>query len=454
MDQFLYQIGFVVLLIILNGLFAGAEIALVSVSRSKIRMLAQQGNKKARAVSRLVGGDPNRYLAAIQIGITMTGFLASASAAVTLAVPLQTLFAAVPVGVISGNAQGLAVFITTLIIAFASLVYGELVPKRAALQASEPIALFFGRPIELFSRIVSPIITLLSAISNGSLRLMGFKVGRVEHVVSEDELKQIIAHQSTLHRDEQRLLYDVFEFGDTHAHEVMVPRTEIVGVTGETPIAETLKLMASTGYGRMPVYGPTLDDIIGVTNIQDLVPYVLNNQGNKPTSAVVREAYFVPGSIPISELLKDMQQQKVSMAIIVDEFGGTDGLVTVKSILEELVGDIPDEHDREPPDIVTLQSGDALVKGSAEIEDVNLELKLSIPHSPHYNTIGGFMLERLKRIPRTGDSITLDGVTFTVAKMGGNRILQVRIHTNHTNQGDGSPDRSDAEAGAGASDSG
>ncbi|MFZ5873412.1 MAG: hemolysin family protein [Bacillota bacterium] len=427
MEQLLPQIGLILLLILLNAVFASAEIALVSVRRSRIDVLAKKGDRRAVAVARLLKGDPGRYLAAIQIGVTLAGFLASAIAAVTLAVPLQNLFQAVPVAAVSTNAQGIAVVITTTLIALITLVYGELVPKRVALQAAERVALLLGRPIHLFSRVTRPVILLLTTATNYSLRLLGFKPGVDEDQVTEDELKQIIANQSTLDREEQRLLWDVFDFGDAVAYDVMVPRTDVVGVEISTSVADTLYLMSQTGHSRIPVYGQNLDNIIGIAGIKDLVPYLLRGEGGTPVEKVVRPAYVVPNTVPIRQLLRDLQKRGVSMAVIVDEFGGTDGVVTVETLLEELVGEIRDEYDREDQEILSSEDGQAIVKGSAGVDEVNRQLKLAIPESEEYNTVAGFILDQLNKVPKVGDRVTLNGAVLEVAKMKANRILMVSI---------------------------
>ncbi|MBE0465894.1 MAG: HlyC/CorC family transporter [Candidatus Desulforudis sp.] len=426
MNQTAVQIGLLIVLIALNAVFAAAEIALVTARRERLEVLAKRGNKAARAVRRLIK-DPSRYFAVIQIGVTLAGFLASASAAVVLALPLQAFLAAVPVPVIAGNATGIAVFAVTLFIAILSLIYGELVPKRIALQKAEPVALLVGRPLAVFSRIVSPLLLLLTAVTNQTLRILGFSVKPAEERFSEEEIKQLVLNRSTLDKTEKRLITEVFDFTEAVVYDVMVPRTEIAGVPADTPVGAVLDRMVSTGHSRMPVYSDNLDTVLGVANIKDLVPRLLEGRKDCPVDKLIRPAYFVPDSVPISQLLRDMQERKISMAVAVDEFGGTSGLVTVETLVEQIVGEIWDEYDTARPDITPLDGGRALVRGAADLEEVNRRLGTAIPVTEHYTTLAGFILNHLGKVPRAGDRITLDHTVIEVAGMRGNRILQVLV---------------------------
>jgi len=429
----LNELVLLAVLIAINAFFAASEIAMVSVPRLRLKQLMEQGNTTAELVFRL-SDDSSRLLATVQIGVTLMGFLASATAAVNLSDGLAAWIETLPLQGIEASARSLAVVVITVILSIITLVLGELVPKSVALAHSERIAMAVARPIDLLAKLAGPIVRFLVWTTNLIARPLGGKPRRGMPVITEEEIKTLVdagQEGGLLEEDEKDMIYSVFEIGDTLAREVMIPRIDVIAVEAATPLLEAADLAIRYGHSRIPVYEETIDHIVGILYAKDLLK-MLRQQGRAGSDAVrltelCRPAYFVPESKKVDELLKELQQRRVHMAIVIDEYGGTAGLVTIEDILEEIVGDIRDEYDEsEEPMVKTLGEREFEVDARVLIDDVNelLGVELSDEES---DTLGGFIYSRLGKVPAPGDAIEVEGVRLTVLDVQDRRIGKINV---------------------------
>lgn len=420
----------ITVLILLNGFFSGAEIAIISAKRSVIEKLAREGNLSAQYVSRMKE-EPDRFLATVQVGVTVVGTLASVIGGVTAVEFLKPVFLSIPVGIIRNSAEFFAVGIVVIVISYATLVLGELVPKTLALRYSERIACFSARPINLLSKVSALIVGFLTASTGAVVSLLGVKGTEKKVFFSEEEIKYLIKEgraAGALEEAEVELLHGVFEFADTTVREVMVPKHKITAIDIDTPFNEAMKIIAETGFSRYPVYIDSIENVAGILFNKDVF-----NSMEKGVKAempdLMRTPYFVPNSIMISRLLRELQRRKVHMAIVVDEHGGVDGLVTIEDILEEIVGEIEDEYDVGKGGLVEkLKDGTLVIDASAslrDLEDVGIVIKEE--DMEEFHTLAGFMLAKLQRIPRGGEFVTYQGRRFTVVDVESNRIVKVKV---------------------------
>jgi putative hemolysin len=421
-------------LVLLNAFFAAAEIAIVSVRRSRLRQLVEaERDPRAAAVQRLVD-EPGRFLATIQIGVTLAGFFASAAGAVSLAVALGGLLATAPIPIVAANSYGIAFVTVTVAISFITLVLGELAPKNLAIQNAEAIALRVARPIELLARIAAPLVWLLAGSTNLVMRLAGRpEPARVPAITQEEILAMVAsgAEAGVIEPAERELISDVFAFGETTAAEVMVPRVDVRAIPKEATVAEAWRVVLATGHTRLPVYEGDLDQIVGVIHAKDLLrqvdPETIPALTERPVTGIMRPAYHVPASKRVVELLAELQRQRLHLAVLVDEYGGTAGIVTLDNLLEELVGPIRDEYDaREEPEIQAAGAGELIVSGVADLDDVAAALGVKLDVED-VDTVGGLVYSRLGRIPTEGDIIALPQAVVRVLAMRGRRVWQARI---------------------------
>jgi putative hemolysin len=438
MSGALGEILLVVVLVALNGYFAAAEIALVSARRAALKMEADEGVPRARAVLRLTE-NPSRFLAAIQVGITLVGFGASATAAVTLARPVAEWLASLGVPWIGRIASGLAVFLVTLLISYVTLVFGELAPKRLGLQRAESVAKAVAGPIELLQVVTAPLIWLLSRSTDAAARLLGVRPGSVRPGVTEEEIKLLVTEQGTLLEDEKRMIHEIFELGDMVAKEIMVPRVDMVMVEDTTSVADAIETFQHSGYSRLPVYRGDPDTIVGIAMLKDLVGPAAHGRLEEPISKYLRQAVFVPETKPILVMLKDMQDAHNHLAIVVDEYGGTAGLVTIEDIVEEIIGEIADEFDRERRYIVPAGPDEWVVDGMLSVHEANETLGWDLPLSDEYETVAGWVLAELGRIPAEGEVVRHRDLTVRVESVRHRRIARLRVSRSGDVQ-----DRSDA----------
>lgn len=426
MDGMLGEILLVGVLIAINGYFAAAEIALVSARRAALKMEADEGSQRARAALRLTE-DPSRLLAAIQVGITIVGFGASATAAVTLAEPVAAWFASLGVPWVRSVASGLAVFLVTLVISYLTLVFGELAPKRLGLQRAESVAKSVAGPVTLLQRFTSPLIWVLSRSTDAAARLLGVRPGSVRPGVTEEEIKLLVTEQGTLLPDEKRMIHEIFELGDMVAKEIMVPRVDMLMLEDTTPVGDAIEAFRTSGYSRLPVFHEEADTVIGIAMLKDLVGPAARGVLAESIAAYVRPAVFVPETKPILVMLKDMQSAHNHLAVVVDEYGGTAGLVTIEDIVEEIIGEIADEFDRERRYITQLGPDEWVVDGLLSVHEANETLGWDLPQSDEYETVAGWVLVELGHIPVGGEEIRHHDLTVKVDAVRRRRIARIRV---------------------------
>jgi len=425
MRNAMFQILFIAVLVALNGYFAAAEIALISARRAALKRRAEEGSAGARTALSLTE-EPTRLLATIQVGITLVGMLASAAAAVTLAAPLEAWLTGFGFEWLTRVAAGLSVLLVTLVIAYVTLIFGELVPKRLGLQRAERVAVAVAGPISLLEKFSAPVVWFLSASTSAVARLVGIRPDSSRSAVSEEEIKLLVTEQGSLLEEEKRMIHEIFELGDTVAREIMVPRVDMVLVEDTQSVREATDTMRGTGYSRVPVFHEDRDRIVGVALLKDLVGPLAEGRGDDPVTGHLRQPVFVPETKGILPLLSEMQTHRNQVAIVVDEYGGTAGLVTVEDIVEEVVGEIADEFDRDRRYITQISTDEWVLEGRLPIEDA-LGLGLPVEESDEYETIAGWLLAKLGHIPVPGERYVSGGYEFRVQAMRRRRVARLRV---------------------------
>jgi putative hemolysin len=425
----LAEILFLVFLTFLEGFFVAAEIALVSVRRSRIDQLVEEGNPGARRVRRLID-EPGRFLAVSQLGLTLIGFFASAFAAVSLVDGLAGLLESF--GMAQAQADSAALIVVTIVLALFTIVFAELIPKAIALGAPERFALILSRPIEVLARLLGPIVSALSGITRWGARSMGVDMNQ-EAQISADELRLIVergGEQGVLEAEEEQMINAVIELGDRRVHEVMVPRVAIAAIGADASLEDAIDLVVDVGHSRIPVYRDSIDDVVGILYAKDLLPYLKPDAGPRPAlRKLLRPPVLVPESMTIDDLLHELQRRKVHIAIVLDEYGGTAGLVTIEDLLEEIVGEIQDEYDVEEPMVERLSDHEARVDGRADVDELLelFDLDLELEDAEEYDTVGGLLYHRVGGVPAPGDSIDVDGLRLTVESTDGRRVGKVLV---------------------------
>jgi magnesium and cobalt exporter, CNNM family len=426
----------VIVLVAANAFFVAAEFALVAARRTRIEAMIRRGDRKARTV-RTALQDLYRQLSAAQLGITVASILLGYVAEDTVAHLFRGWFAALPPSLDFLTRGGIASVTAVAVISFLHVVVGEQAPKAWAITYPESTSRWIAAPLILFSWITRPFTELLNWSSNVLIRMLGIKSPSSEHdrVHSPEELRMLVEQSRLtggLGAGDARLLEGVFEFSEKNAREVMTPRTAIVALPAEASLAEAADRVAAAGRSRYPVTGESLDDVVGIVHAKDILRGLLAGS-EAPVQDIARPAFFVPGTREVEDVLADMKRQKVHLAIVLDEFGGTAGLVTMEDLLEEIVGPIFDEYDQPSATAATGAAaadpaGGAvpIFAGNAEIGDVNRLLRLNLDDSD-YTTIGGLLFGRLGRLPKVGDRVNLQGATFEILEMDGRRVGRVRV---------------------------
>jgi putative hemolysin len=409
----------VAVLILLNGYFVAAEYGLVTARRTRIQELAQKGNRRARAVLRIVA-DPPRFIAAMQLGVTGTSLAIGALGEQALAQVFDPLVA-----------SAIAFAFAFLIITFLHVVIGELVPKGIALGHSERTALAVSSPVRGFFVLFKPLIWVLQRSSEVILRALGLTPpGGEMEVYSEAELKMLLSRsteEGELERQEQEMLYKVFDFADKEVSAVMVPRPEVVALSIEMPPEEALAAVIDSPYTRYPVYRDSLDEIVGVLHVRDLFSALVDRGiAGVQLEQLLRPAHIVPETKDLAALLTEFRRTNQHLAVVVDEYGELEGIVTLEDLLEEIVGEIEDEFDLPDESIERLEDGRVRVHGTFPIDDFNEQFGLSLPIED-YHTIGGFVFGMLGRAPEPGDAVEHEGVRFTVLEVEGSRIERLEV---------------------------
>jgi putative hemolysin len=428
MENFWFEAILINALILANGFFAASEIAVIAIRKSRIDAMLDRGTRCASIIARLKN-DPDRFLATVQIGVTVVGTLASAIGGAAAIAYLEPRFAASPLVLVGRWSHALALLIVVLPISYLSLVLGELVPKSLALKYSEQIACFVARPIDLLARATAVFVRTLTASSNAVLRLFGVPEAEGASFISAEEVKSLIregAAKGIFNETEKELIHSVFEFADTPVKAVMVPRTEIHAVEVHASFEEVARSFVDSGFSRIAVYEGELDKIIGILYNKDVFKALVEKTEFKIRDHL-HPAFFVPSTLPISELLKQLQRRRLAMALVVNEFGEVEGLATLEDLVEEIVGEIRDEYDREERGPVErLPDGSLVIQGSALLKDLKTDFALPFEESPDYHTLAGFMLAKLKRIPRAGEWVEDNGYKLTIVDMEGRRIVKIK----------------------------
>lgn len=432
----------VMLLVVLNGFFVAAEFALVGARRTRLDQLAEAGNAAA-ALGRRMQDDLDRYIAAAQLGITLAslalGWIGESTIAALIEPPIEHLMVDV-LGAVS-VAEDLAVAISHtvgvaisfFIITTLHIVLGEQAPKVFAIRAPERTTLFIATPLNIFNRVFGPIIRFLDWATDVVLRMFGIgEAGGHTKVHTAEELRLLVEESGeagVFDEDEQEMLMNVFSFADRPAYQAMLPRTEVVTIDHDATIREFLDRFAESGHTRFPVLGEGgIDDIIGIISAKDLLVALRDGafKPDEPITPLIRPAHFTPESKRIGDLMQDLRDRHVRMAILIDEYGGMAGVVTMEDLIEEIVGDLDDDRQHADEELTTIDERTSVVEGQIRVDDVNEELNLDIPRGD-YETLAGFILERLGRLPSTGDSVHHKGVRITVLEMQGPRIRRVEI---------------------------
>jgi putative hemolysin len=424
-----FELLLIVILVLLNAVFVAAEIALVTLRRTRIDQLIDEGKRGAERVRELTS-QPGRFLAVIQLGITFIGFLAAAFAGANLAAPLKTALLAIPI--FAPYAGALALIIVTALLSFFTIIFGELVPKTLALAHPERYALILAAPVDFLGRLLRPIVWALERVTNLVNRMLG--VGDVDqNQISTEELKLLVergGEQGILEAEEEQMIHAVIELGDRRVHEVMVPRTSIVALPSSATLTEIIDKVVEEGHSRIPVYNESIDEIVGILYAKDLLPFLKEGPSARPNlRSLLRTPVFVPESMTIDDLLHELQRRKVHIAIVLDEYGGTAGLVTIEDLLEEIVGEIQDEYDVEEPMIVRITEDEARVDGRAAVDDLEelFDTQLSLEDEDEYDTVGGLVYHRIGGVPNPGDEIDVDGLHLTVESTDGRRVAKVLV---------------------------
>ncbi len=419
----------IVLLVLLNGVFVAAEIALVTVRRSRLDQLEDEGNRGAERVRRLIE-DPGRFLAVIQLGITFIGFLASAFAAVSLVTTLTD--ALTGIGVAEAYAAPISLVLVTILLSLFTIVFGELVPKSLALAHPDRFALALARPVDILGRLLGPVVAVLTSVTNAIAHALGAEVTR-EARISAEELKLIVergGQQGILEAEEEQMIHAVIELGDRRLHEVLVPRTDMIALPVDATYEQAIDTIVGEGHSRIPVYEGTVDEIVGLLYAKDLLPILKAGVDERPAlRSLLRPPVFVPESMTIDDLLHEFQRRKVHIAIVLDEYGGTAGMVTIEDLLEEIVGEIQDEYDTEEPMVVRLSDDEARIDGRASIDDLGetFDVELELEDEDEYDTVGGLIFHRLGDVPEPGDVVRIDDLVLTVESTDGRRVGKVLV---------------------------
>jgi putative hemolysin len=408
------NIGLVLLFILIGSFFAAAEIALVSLRESQVERLSQRG-RRGRILAVLVA-EPNRFLAAVQVGVTLAGFVSAGFGAAQIAPALAPVLQSW--GLASNWASIFAFVGVTVVIAFFSLVIGELVPKRIALQRAESTALLVAGPVDLLATLTRPFIWLLSVSTNAVVRLLGGNPETGREQITGEELRDIVAAHEELSAEERALIDDVFDAGDRELREVMLPRTEVAFLDAATPVRTAILEVLDAPHSRYPVIRGSADDIVGVVHIRDLLSP--GAQRSRRVGDIARELAFFPGTKQVIPALTEMRRLRQHIAVVVDEYGGTAGIVTLEDLVEELVGDIRDEYDTEVSELRTD------VDGLLNLEDFEDETGVVLPDGP-YETVAGFVVAQLGELPSVGATVEVGDHLLTVTELDGRRVARLRI---------------------------
>lgn len=425
------EIFVLVILVIMNAFFAASEIALISLNDNKIRLQAEDGDKKAIILQNLLS-EPSKFLATIQIGITLAGFLASAFASETFAEPLVRFLVSVGVPVPEVWLKTASMLVITMILSYFTLVLGELVPKRLAMKKAEIIARFVAGPLQILSVLTAPFVKMLTVSTNFFVRLFGVDPNAEEDQVTEEEIRMMVdvgEEKGAIHVSEKEMINNIFEFNNKTVSDIMTHRTDIAALPIDASLREVIDFINNEKYSRIPVYEDNIDNIVGVMHSKYAFKFVTNDDmSNFSLKELIRQPYFVPESKRTDELFKELQQNKTHMAIIIDEYGGTAGIVTLEDLIEEIVGNIFDEDDDEEKELEKIDDNTFIIKGSISLDEAQEILGATLPVDD-YETLSGFIIGQIGRIPEKGDEPTIEfnEFVFKVEEVEEKKVSKVKV---------------------------
>jgi putative hemolysin len=415
-----WDVIIVLVIVLIGGFFAAAEMALVSLRDGQVRTLAKRGRRGQRAAK--LAQDPNRFLSAVQIGVTLATLLSGAYGAATLAAKLRAALIHHMSGVL---ASVLSIAIVTLAISFCTLVFGELAPKRIALQRSERVSLVAAPILDRLATLATPVVWLLSRSVNLVVAALGGDPAVGRGVMTEQELRDVVAGYQALTADQRHIVSEVFDAGKRQVREVLVPRTEVEFLPATMPIAEAAAIVSTASHTRFPVYQQSYDDVIGFVHSRDLLGPD-SGSSSRRVGEVCRPVKFVPTSKTVLSALSEMRRENAHLAIVLDEYGGTAGIVTLEDLVEELIGEIRDEYDVDEGQPRHLRGGELEVDGLLNLDEFAEQTGIELPEGP-YETVAGYMLAALGHLPGEGESVLVSGRKLTVTKLDGRRIARVRV---------------------------
>lgn len=425
------QIVLLFVLILVNAFFAMSEIAIISLNDSKIEKMAENGHKKAKQIMRLTENSSS-FLSTIQIGVTLAGFLTSASASQVFAQRLTDAVSPIlPDAIPASLVHSISVVLITLIMSYFSLVFGELAPKRIAMQIPEKISFLAVGPLLFVAKITKPAVKLLSFSTNLVVRILGFDPNSDEETVTEEEIRMMVdvgQEKGVIEDTQKEMIDNIFEFDDIDVSDIMTHRTDMYAVEANDSLQHVIDISVERGYSRIPVYDDDPDNIIGIAYIKDLIPYIGKSLPENGLRSIMRKAYYVPESKKCGKLFKEMGESHVQMAIVVDEYGGTAGLVTLEDLLESIVGNIQDEYDNESEEISRIDDATFTIDGTTDIEEVGDLINVTFPDGD-YDTLGGYIISRLGFLPADGEmnSLEFENFRFTVLSVEDRRIGKVKV---------------------------
>lgn len=426
------EILFLLFLIMLNAFFAASEMALISLNDNRVNIMAEDGNKKAKLLKNLLN-EPSKFLATIQIGITLAGFLASAFAAESFAGRLVLLLKNVNINLPEIWLKNFSLILITLILSYITLVLGELVPKRIAMKKSEPISMFVVKPLNVLSIITSPFVKLLTISTNFFVRLFGINPNEEDDNVTEEEIRMMVdvgEEKGTIHESEKFMINNIFEFNDKTVKDIMTHRTEIFALPIEANLKEVVSFINIEKYSRIPIYEDNIDNIIGILYSKSLIHILVeeNHEENFILKDIIKKPYFVPASKRINELFKELQKNKIHIAVVIDEYGGTAGIITLEDLLEEIVGNIFDEYDEDEKDILKLDDHTFIINGATSLDAIEDYFDVKLPIEK-YDTLNGFLIGQLGKIPKKDDNaiVEYNDLVFKVEDVDEKRITKVKL---------------------------
>ena len=449
-DGLVFKIILLLVLILINAFFAMSEIAIISLNDTKIEHMAEEGHKKAKLVLKLTSNS-TRFLSTIQIGVTLAGFLSSASASTAFAAMLTQAIKGLIPKVSESLISGVSVVVITLITSYFSLVLGELAPKKIGMQASEKVAFAVVKPLLIISKITSPFVKFLTVSTNAVVRIFGFDPNANEEGVTEEEIRMMVdvgGEKGVIEDTQKEMIDNIFEFDDIDAGDIMTHRTDVVAAdVNDISVDEFVRLAIDNGRSRIPLYDEDIDNIVGIVYVKDLLKYVGKQIPAKKTlREIMREPYFIPETKSCGELFKEMSSQRIQMAVVVDEYGGTAGIVTLEDIVEAIMGNIHDEYDYEDDEISKIDDNTFTVDGTIDIEEIDELIGKELPEGD-YETLAGYIMDELQCIPKDGEmnEVVFENVKFTVLSVEDRRIEKIKVEITPYEEKDDADDEDDDE---------